>query len=194
MEARRPDLDTLRGLAVALVVLEHAGVPGVHGAGGVGVTAFFVLSGWLITSGLLREAATGGVDLPRFWGRRVRRLVPALVVVVAVVTALGLALGDPGIASPATALVALLFLGDWPAALGVPMGALGHTWSLAVEEQFYLLWPWVLAFAARRGRASALVNGTLAASAALAWWLAASHPSAAFYLPWTRMWELALGA
>lgn len=144
---RRPDLDALRGVAVLLVVLAHAAVPGLPSTGTIGVTAFFVLSGWLITSLLLAE--DGGPDLPAFWRRRARRLLPALVALLLVLGAVDALTGVVAFAPPAAALGALLFVDNWAPMLGVPLQGLNHAWSLAVEEQFYLLWPLAVAVAAR---------------------------------------------
>jgi peptidoglycan/LPS O-acetylase OafA/YrhL len=128
----------MRAIAVGLVFLHHLAVlPG----GGVGVTVFFVLSGFLITSLLLREReSTGKVRLKAFYLRRGRRLLPALAVVMAAVFA-GMALvGDAGGIGPLFVITAL-YLGNYAEAGGANLGALGHTWSLAIEEQFYLVWP-----------------------------------------------------
>ena len=149
----RPDIDGLRAVAVLLVVLYHVGVPGITG-GFVGVDVFFVISGFLITSLLVLEAETRGrISLADFYARRVRRLFPALMVVVLVTLLLGAiwllpVFGEQTkLAKSAVATSIYLsnfyfwkFTGnyfDGPAELE----PLLHTWSLAVEEQFYLFWP-----------------------------------------------------
>jgi peptidoglycan/LPS O-acetylase OafA/YrhL len=152
--SRNAGLDGLRGIAVLLVVLGHAAGAfrsaeddgrskslAVVFNGGLGVIIFFVLSGYLITSILMRERArTGRISLPDFYLRRAFRILPAFYVFLAVVSALALThvvdVGAPELAS------AGLFLHDyWSAGNS---WWLGHTWSLAVEEQFYLLWPLAL--------------------------------------------------
>lgn len=136
----RPELDGLRGVAILAVLLSHAGFP-VPGGGIVGVTLFFVLSGFLITSLLLDERAERGrVSLVDFYVRRALRLLPALVVMVGVVTAIQIAFAaqsDP----LRDAAAALSYAGNWSIISSGDIGLLHHTWSLAVEEQFYVLWP-----------------------------------------------------
>jgi peptidoglycan/LPS O-acetylase OafA/YrhL len=137
----RPALDGLRGIAVALVLLSHANVRGFDHAGDIGVTMFFVLSGFLITALLVAERERSGrVDLIAFYLRRILRLMPALVVVCAAV-ALWLVVNGQVSAVPRTTLPALTYTADWFAATQRSMGLLTHTWSLAVEEHFYLIWP-----------------------------------------------------
>ncbi|PZE26387.1 acyltransferase [Curtobacterium sp. MCBD17_028] len=150
-------LDGLRGIAVALVVIGHAtGAIGLHlpvglglfDEGGRGVTVFFVLSGFLITSILLREQdRSGRIDLPAFYSRRAFRILPAFYVFLAVVSVLSV-LGTVVHVTKAQVLFAGLFIWDY-----APNGGnwwLGHTWSLAIEEQFYLLWPLLLLLVRRR--------------------------------------------
>ena len=161
-QRRWPALDGMRAIAVLAVILYHVGVL----AGGyLGVDVFFVLSGFLITSWLIGEwdARGGRVSLRDFYARRVLRLFPALgcVIVAALVFAGSLAVtGGPGERSYALVTVhavpwVLAFAGNWVRAFGSPplthsLGALGHTWSLAVEEQFYLLWPLLFVLLMRR--------------------------------------------
>ncbi|MGI5189450.1 acyltransferase family protein [Promicromonospora sp. CA-289599] len=155
-----PALDGLRGVAILGVLLFHAG----HlGGGFLGVDLFFALSGYLITDLLLREIrVTGTVSLTAFWGRRVRRLLPALAVLLVGATGLVWALGDADLWRTALTdgpwvqanLVNWHLLGQsagyWE---GLGEGRLfGHLWSIAVEEQFYLVWPVVILLLARRSR------------------------------------------
>ena len=118
--------------------------------GDVGGTAFFVLSGYLITGLLLDERdRTGSIDLRAFYGRRIRRLGPALLALLAVVVVIGVGARWPagwglGITS------SLLYVSNWVQASGMTIGILGHTWSLSIEEQFYLLWPAFLILAGSR--------------------------------------------
>jgi peptidoglycan/LPS O-acetylase OafA/YrhL len=146
--AHRPELDGLRGLAVLVVLAAHVPMLGVAREGGLaGVTLFFVLSGYLITRLLVAEwTTTARVDLRSFYLRRALRLFPALAaVLVVVVTGYGLGLWQSNPADLAAAVPAVIFyVGNWVAAMGVPFGVLGHTWSLGVEEQFYLVWPILL--------------------------------------------------
>jgi peptidoglycan/LPS O-acetylase OafA/YrhL len=149
----RPELDGLRGLAVVLVIGSHAQVPG-FGVGAVaGVTLFFVLSGFLITSILVAERdRVGGIDLVAFYVRRALRLLPALYSVTILVLAgylLGFWANVPATGEGIVGM--LLYVGNWTTAAGLSSGVLGHTWSLAVEEQFYILWPVALILGLRYG-------------------------------------------
>lgn len=141
----RPVLDGLRGIAIFLVMLTHTDVlPN----GYVGVDLFFALSGFLITTLLYEEwDRTGGISLKRFYGRRARRLLPALGLLIVVALAVDV------VCYPMTgwpfawkALTSVLFVNNWLAATGHAndLGSLNPTWSLAQEEQFYLVWPIVL--------------------------------------------------
>jgi peptidoglycan/LPS O-acetylase OafA/YrhL len=146
----RPDLDGLRALAVGLVIVTHVDLPFVNNGGDVGVTAFFVLSGYLITGLLLDERdRTGRIDLRAFYGRRVRRLAPALVLLLAFVVIVGVATSWPTGWSLSIAST-LLYVSNWVQAAGISINFIGHTWSLSIEEQFYLLWPAVLILAGTR--------------------------------------------
>jgi len=155
----RPELDGLRGIAILIVLGAHTGVPGfADGGGGAGVTLFFVLSGYLITSLLLAEREkSGSVDLRAFYVRRALRLFPALAAVLIVVAALVLFGLAPSAALADTnygvVIVGVVFyVANWVAVAGQSIGMLGHTWSLAVEEQFYIVWPALLLFGMRFGR------------------------------------------
>lgn len=174
---RIPQLDGVRGLAILLVVAGHTSETLVPYGGVVGVTAFFVLSGFVITRGLLAEHdATGHIRLRAFWRRRIVRLLPAYGIVLVVVTVLVVALSDPSAASyPRDLLAAATYTADYARALGDDLGVLGHTWSLAVEEQFYVLWPVAVVGILALSRRPVLALGGLGALvlATVLWRLAA---------------------
>lgn len=139
----RPALDGLRAIAVLLVMAAHFGVPGFAQAGDVGVTIFFTLSGFLITTLLLEERErTGRISLAQFYLRRAVRLLPALLVVLVFFVAFEAARGQLDFALP-RALAALFYVANWANA-AINLGPLFHTWSLGVEEQFYAVWPILL--------------------------------------------------
>lgn len=145
-------LDGLRAIAVVAVVVYHLWPSALPG-GLIGVDLFFVISGYLITALLLREAAyTGKMHLPQFWMRRLRRLVPAMVLCVIVCTSLALAIGGDALVSmPRQVLSALTYTSNWASLLGDndyfaqnSPEIFTNFWSLALEEQFYLAWPVIL--------------------------------------------------
>ncbi len=148
-----PALDGIRALAVALVLADHGGIPGVSG-GFLGVDVFFVLSGFLITSLLLDEfTRSGRIRLTDFWIRRARRLLPALIVMVLAVVVMRELFSPESTASLRDEAVASFFwMANWAFVAqradyfsqGAPPSPLQHTWSLGVEEQYYLLWPVLL--------------------------------------------------
>lgn len=145
-----PALDGLRAIAILSVVLFHAWAPFASG-GFVGVDLFFVLSGFLITSLLLQEQrATGKVDLPAFYRRRFMRLMPALAFMLAAYALLAPMLW-PGKGHWIAAVIAGAYLSDYAYAMMVELPRqIRHTWSLAVEMHFYLLWPLALGLTAKR--------------------------------------------
>lgn len=151
---RRPALDGIRALAVVLVLLQHVRVPGLESVGQVGVTIFFTLSGFLISTILLEELdANGSVSLGDFYRRRAARLLPALYALITVVCVVS-AISDTKYTSPIFVFGALLYCSnvvEWLTGGSFP-GALGHTWTLVIEEQFYLLWPLALLALSRRSR------------------------------------------
>ena len=199
----RPDIEGLRGAAILLVVLFHAGVPALAG-GFVGVDLFFVLSGYFITGLLVREQAeSGGVNLMEFYGRRALRLLPSLIVVLLVTLAavmwLYAPIDQPTIAANARAVA--LSAGNYEFArtavdyFSSAANPLLHTWSLAVEEQFYVVWPLLfllLGAMAERRLVAALAIAGLASFAASLWLTTTAQPWAFFGMP-TRIWEFALG-
>ncbi|WP_404393243.1 acyltransferase family protein [Humibacillus xanthopallidus] len=142
--SRNRDLDGVRGLAILLVVAAHSGLP-VRWGGLSGVTLFFVLSGYLITSLLIREwDRWGSISLWRFWGRRAVRLLPALLLLIALTPLLLWATADERLSSyPVAALASLFYVGNWVRINGTDLGVFNHLWSLSVEEQFYVVWPLV---------------------------------------------------
>lgn len=203
-------IEGMRGLAVALVVLAHAGLPG-FASGFIGVDVFFVISGFLITSLLAEELeASGRIDPWQFYARRVRRLAPAMIVMLLVTMMLArMLLPGPGLALQAeSGFWAALWLSNFLFAFNefgyFSDGAKGslylHTWSLGVEEQFYLLWPAVIAIAWKgiRGRGRAwvfrLFSGCTAACYVAALVAYQHFPIESYYLMPTRLWELSAGA
>lgn len=138
----QPALDGLRAFAVFGVVGFHCGVPMASG-GYIGVDVFFVLSGFLITGLLLGQHENGGIQLVRFWLRRALRLVPALLVLLIVYLAVAPYLWPSGGHGVDSILVAL-YISDYSHAFFGRPDVLRHTWSLSVEEHFYLLWPLLL--------------------------------------------------
>ncbi|MFJ4295125.1 acyltransferase family protein [Curtobacterium sp. NPDC089689] len=209
--AFRTDVHGLRGIAVALVLLEHAGLT--FGGGFVGVDVFFVVSGFLITGHVVRELEQRGrVDLAAFWARRVRRILPSAIVVALVTAVAGLGLVPPlargelvdAAVASFLSVPNLYFASEGTDYLtGTAPSPFQHYWSLGVEEQFYLLWPLLLLLVWRLGRRSsdsqrtALLVGTIVALIGLSLTLAVlltdrSQPWAFFSLP-SRAWELAAG-
>jgi peptidoglycan/LPS O-acetylase OafA/YrhL len=204
-----PGLDGLRGIAVAAVLLYHAGVSWIPG-GFLGVEVFFAVSGYLITQLLLGEkAATGRVSLGNFWKRRARRLLPALLTMIAAVTVVWALFVRERLAQLKTDVVASLFyVQNWHLIatgqsyfdnLARP-SPLRHVWSLAVEEQFYVLWPLIVVVlvALSRGRrrplAIAMAAGALASYVLMqVLYTPGGDPSRVYYGTDTRASALLLG-
>jgi peptidoglycan/LPS O-acetylase OafA/YrhL len=199
----RADIDGLRGIAVAAVVIFHA-FPAALPGGFVGVDVFFVISGFLISSLVLTAVEEGRFSFAAFYARRIRRLFPALVLVLSAALVAGWYLLTPRAferlgADTATAAAFFANVSFWrqsdyfaPAAETTP---LLHLWSLGVEEQFYLTWPVLLAVAARRRlHLTAITLVLLAASFVANVVIVRDDAAAAFYLPHTRAWELLAGA
>lgn len=200
----RADIDGLRAIAIIPVVLEHAGAP-IFPGGFVGVDVFFVISGFLITGILRREMASGSFSLTRFYERRARRLLPALLVMTLFCIPFAWAwmlpefLANFGQSIVATLLFSnniLLALTSGYWALESAFKPLLHTWSLGVEEQFYIVFPLLLFLVWKAGKAWQL--GMIAfvgiLSLCSAQYGAQAFPSANFYLPTSRAWELMIGA
>lgn len=199
----RPDIDGLRAIAIVAVLLYHGSFKFASG-GYVGVDVFFVVSGFLITSLVLAEIANGRFTLLDFYDRRVRRLFPALLAVMLACTlaSVGLFLpeelrrfGGSLFATAGFASNVFFWLETGYFQTDAELKPLIHTWSLAVEEQFYLLVPLLVVLGLRR-RPRAFAAGAvllLLASLVSAEWAVRTAPSAAFYLTPFRLWELALG-
>lgn len=203
----RPDIQGLRALAVGGVVAYHFGLTALPG-GFAGVDIFFVISGWLITTHLMGEITrTGRLDLWRFYARRARRLLPAALFVILATLGAGyfiLAPQEQALYSRgamfASAYAINLWLLRWSFdyfAADALSNPFIHFWSLSVEEQFYLVWPALLLFAAwlHRGKRMAVVVIGVAglASFAACLWLTSLSPAWAFYFSPLRAWEFAAG-
>jgi peptidoglycan/LPS O-acetylase OafA/YrhL len=194
MSDRRTELDGLRAVAILAVFGAHAEVlPGGH----LGVVVFFVLSGYLITGLLLREATnTGTIDFRRFFVRRAARLFPALVLVLAVTTPL--VVWMDGLRAATGLVSALTYSTDVVAAVagGDSVGHLSWAWTLSLEEQFYLVWPLLLLLFFRRGRRVApwlllVVVGCEVLRIVLP--MSGEPPSQLYFAPWSRVDALAAG-
>ncbi|MBT8078916.1 MAG: acyltransferase [Gammaproteobacteria bacterium] len=202
--AYRPDIDGLRAIAVLSILFFHLGIDA-FGGGYVGVDIFFVISGYLITSIIVREIASGDFSIAQFYERRARRILPALVVTLAATLLIGYLLLSPAqmreLAQSALATafyvsnVFFFFSSgyfDGPAELK----PLLHTWSLAVEEQYYILFPFLMLLIARKAsrRYALVLVPLLLVSLIGCVLLTASNSSAAFYLIPTRAWQLFAGS
>ncbi|WP_248759898.1 acyltransferase family protein [Pseudarthrobacter sp. SSS035] len=214
-KGRRLDIEGLRAIAVGVVIMDHL----IHWPTGgfIGVDIFFVISGYLISGILIREVQSKGkVDFRGFYIRRAKRILPAAAVVLSMTVTASYVLFYSGQAAAiaADAFWALLFSANWRFALlgtdymqaGASVSPLQHFWSLAVEEQFYVFWPWVLMAAlglalrlgmnARGKRLLLLAAIVLVAvlSFAFGMYETASHPTVAYFSTFARAWELAVGA
>jgi peptidoglycan/LPS O-acetylase OafA/YrhL len=201
---RRKDIDGLRGVAIILVIVYHA-FPAALPSGFVGVDVFFVISGFLITGLIQRELAIGRFRLAEFLARRARRLLPALLLVLTVTALVGwwvlypdeyVPLGRDlvGAATFSSNLVLYharnLYFNEL-----ADRNPLLHLWSLGIEEQFYFVWPLLLAVGWRLGkRTMPLIVLGIGVSLLATSLVEAIRPDAAFYLPLTRAWELLVGA
>ncbi|AMY23436.1 acyltransferase family protein [Rhodococcoides fascians] len=210
----RPDIQGLRMVAVVLVVLDH--LFRWPSGGFIGVDVFFVISGFLITGLLLKEGdKSGSISIRGFYKRRIRRIIPMslLVIAITVTASYVLLLTERFNAVASDALWSLVFLVNWHLASGgtdyfqsdLPPSPLQHYWSLAVEEQFYVLWPLlillVLLVAKRTGRAANLrpygIGFALTVIAVSFGWAllqTSDAPTVAYFSTFTRAWELGVGA
>ena len=200
----RPDIDGLRAIAVLVVVIFHylpAKLPG----GYIGVDIFFVISGYLITGILLREIDSASYSILRFYSRRIRRIFPALLLVLGAsyLYALFFVLPNEFVelakqSAAGAGFVANLLL--WSQSgyfdTAINFKPLMHLWSLGVEEQYYLVWPLLLLLTIGRGKRFRIGLVLTVAAASLVWSLSQSHidPTGAFYSPLTRFWQLLAGA
>ena len=198
----RKDIDGLRALAVLAVLLFHARVPAVSG-GFVGVDVFFVISGYLITTLIATERAEARFSMARFYARRIRRILPALVLVLAATTVAAIPVLTPGVLRDyaVTVIAAALMVANvhYFSEAGYFAGPadripLLHTWSLSAEEQFYLIWPLLLTTLAAKRNERAMCIVVFCVSLLASAWAARFAPEAGFYLLPTRAWELLLGA
>lgn len=200
----RPHIDGLRALAVLAVAAYH--YAGSYFPGGfIGVDIFFVISGYLITGILIRSNKAGTYSIVNFYQHRIRRIFPAAFVVLAFCFVVGwltlfpseyARLGQHIAAATGFVENLVLWRGQGYFSFGALQKPLLHFWSLAVEEQFYLVWPIMLWVAIRRHwPLLRTIAGIIAASFVLNVWMVASgHAPASFYLPVTRAWELMVGA
>lgn len=204
--AYRPDLDGLRAIAVLSVVFFHFNLPN-FGGGYVGVDIFFVISGYLITSIIVGGLEAGNFSFARFYERRIRRIIPALVVMLIAASIASMAMFPPkelaqfGLSAAAAAAfcsnVFFAFQTNYFAGPDTTMPLL-HTWSLGVEEQFYILWPLLLFACFRMGsRLAVSVLVVILAVASLGyseWGTNSKYAAQLFYLLQSRAWELMFGA
>lgn len=200
----RPEIDGLRSLAVVSVILFHAGFR-LFGGGFVGVDIFFVISGYLITMILLGEIREGRFSLLRFYERRARRILPALFIVVCACIPFAWEMLPPkdmrnfsqSIVSVVGYVSNIFFweTSDYFATTS-ELKPLLHTWSLSVEEQYYLIFPLILAFVLRKkaGRLGWGLLGISFLSLVLSQWVVTEKPEFAFYMLPTRAWELLIGS
>lgn len=200
----RPEIDGLRAVAVIPVMFFHAGFPG-FGGGFVGVDVFFVISGYLITSIIAEDLSKDRFSIADFYERRARRILPALFFVMLACVPMAWLWMFPGqmVEFSRSAIAVSVFLSNvyfWTRsgyfAEDSELMPLLHTWSLAVEEQFYIFFPIFLLLFWRLGRHRllGLIIGITIVSFALAEWSSHRFASANFYLPHTRAWELMAGA
>jgi peptidoglycan/LPS O-acetylase OafA/YrhL len=206
----RPDVEGLRAVAILLVVVYHAGIARFSG-GFVGVDVFFVISGFVITGLLLREReGTGRTSLVDFYARRVRRILPmATLVILVTVSAAYVSINVvSGISTADDGRWAAVFLsnvhfeqvGTNYFTASLPPSPLQNYWSLSVEEQFYLVYPTIFMVVAMmrspfslRTKLTVTLGVAIVASYALSITQTATHPAAAYFSPFTRAWELAIG-
>jgi peptidoglycan/LPS O-acetylase OafA/YrhL len=212
-ETQRTDIQALRAFAVSAVLLYHLWPTHLPG-GFTGVDVFFVISGFLITSHLIGSAPRRPADFARFWGRRVQRLLPAvaLVIVAMLVTTVAAVPRSLWQATAHDAVASMFYVENWRliSTSTTYLGATAtpspfqHFWSLSVEEQYYIVWPFVVAVLAllalrlrRRNPAPLYIAGfavVVAASLVTSAVVTRNNPAAAYFSTYTRMWELGIGS
>ncbi len=206
----RPDIQGLRAIAILLVVLYHAHVPGIRG-GYVGVDVFFVISGYLITSQLVREVAKSGrLSLTRFYLKRVRRLLPSAVIVIVGTLGVAWAFAPPLLSKSLSVdgIFAALYTLNYRLAVeginyqnaGAAPSAFQHFWSLGVEEQFYLFWPLLIVFAVMLTRRwwqdllPVFLLAVIVVSLYISQYLLAADAPMSYFSVESRAWEFGVGA
>ena len=200
----RPDIDALRGVAVLLVVIFHA-FPEVIPGGFIGVDVFFVISGYLITSIILKSFNKGDFSIKEFYSKRIRRLFPALIVVLFTTIVLGWLVLFPDefkqigdhIAHSAIYVLNYVLIGEAGYFdVDTQYKPLMHLWTLAVEEQYYIFWPLFLILSLRQKiiKLNHLVLFILTLSFAANVYYINNYPEAVFFNTLTRVWQLALGS
>ncbi|MBS0233207.1 MAG: acyltransferase [Proteobacteria bacterium] len=206
-ETYRPDIDGLRCISVLTVLAFHFGSKKISG-GFIGVDVFFVISGFLITARIYKDLANGSFSLLSFYDRRMRRIMPATIVTIMSSLAVGIALLSPldlvDLGHSAMASVVGLsnfFFFEHSGYFDKAHDALPllHIWSLAVEEQFYLLWPLLFMFVARKSKFSRQIIIIFLTVGILLSFIASTvlahlNATQAFFMPYTRAWELGIGA
>lgn len=199
----RPEIDGLRAVAVIPVILFHSGYQGISG-GFVGVDIFFVISGFLITSLLLKDVTDGSFSVLQFYARRARRILPALFFVIMCTIPLSYLWLSPqdlksyfrSVFATSTFVSNILFWQETGYfATAAESKPLIHTWSLAVEEQYYIVIPFVVMFFFRRGLKHLAVAFLLilVSSLVLSQWASVNYPSFSYFFILTRSWELVVG-
>src|SRR5579862_3732138 len=199
----RPDIDGLRAIAVIVVVGFHAW-PREFRGGFIGVDIFFVISGYLISGIVLKGLAEAKFSFAEFYVRRIKRIFPALMLVLATCAVVGWFImwaqpyaqfGQHIVAAVGFVLNFVLWREAGYFDTEAIRKPLLHLWSLSIEEQFYLVWPALLLFVSKRGYSVLMVTVAIAAGSFLinvSW--VTIHPVATFYMPFTRFWELMLGS
>src|SRR5207237_2941721 len=200
--AYRPDIDGLRAVSILAVVWYHAFPSSVPG-GFVGVDIFFVISGFLITRIIVGELATNSFSIIAFYRRRIRRIFPALILILATTCAVGWLvllprdfklLGDNIVGGAGFFANVVQLRGRDYFAPDASTNPLLHLWSLGIEEQFYIFWPLLLVVLNGRLFRVMVIAAMAIASMAANLYLVADHQTIAFYSPVTRAWELLAGA
>jgi peptidoglycan/LPS O-acetylase OafA/YrhL len=201
---KRHEIDGLRALAVVPVIVFHAGL-GMFGGGFVGVDVFFVISGYLITSLILLEQQAGGFSILRFYERRARRILPALFLMMFCCLPFAWAwmMPEQMKAFSRSIVHVCLFISNMLFGrdngyfdMASELKPLMHTWSLAIEEQFYVFFPLLLMLTARwkKKNTTTLIAAIACVSLSISYWKAGTAPAAAFYFFPARIWELFIGA